>query len=133
MPIVSYLCSSPNPPPVPAVRVEGGNRRSDAYHELQPAIALPNYGHLVNVQRTFEEILEPLSGGALALSLQFSEIALRDLFTSIEYSDLPEKQYVMEQIEGFVSEADDAGLGLRTLGSEVGSVVDRFVDSLHHF
>lgn len=125
LPVASRFCDSPTPlilpSPVSNTPKKAGNRQDGS------GINLPDYGRLVSFQQTFEEILEPLSGGALALSLQFSEIVLHDLSIAVEYSELPGKLDLTGHINNFIIEAKAAESGLRKLGSEVGSVVDKFV------
>lgn len=125
LPVANLFCSAPKslalPSPGSAVNENAGDR------EGRSGIVLPDYGRLVSLQQTFEDILEPLSGGALALSLQFSKIVLHDLSITVENSDLPGKHDVTGYINNFNTEAGVAESGLRKLGSEVGSVVDRFV------
>lgn len=124
LPVANRFCSSPKSlvlhSPGSVVPENVGVR------EVRSGIVLPDYGRLVSLQQTFEEILEPLSGGALALSLQFSGIVLQDLAITVECSDLPGKDDVTGHINYFNMEAEVTESGLRKLGSEVGSVVDRF-------
>lgn len=89
--------------------------------------AIPDYPQLVHLQTKFEGILESSAGGALALDLQYSEMAVRDLGTMVKNSDLLDKEILGEKLEEFVYSAREAGVELLTLGSRVGSVVDRQV------
>lgn len=95
--------------------------------ESVQAISIPDYPKLIGLQTKFEGILESSSGGSLALDLQYSEMAVRDLATAVKNSDLHDKVILYEKLEEFVGSAIQAGVELRTLGSRVGGVVDGYV------
>lgn len=96
----------------------------------QRAGGAPDYLHLISLQQKFEEILDSSSDAGLAFSIQFSEVALRDLASVVAHSQLPDKMSLSTQINAFVTACKGATSSLRKLESRVGGAIDKCVVSL---
>lgn len=124
-PVAGWFChargvDAPIPPPLTRAQIKD-------QHINQTPTDIPDYHHLVTLQKQFEDIVKPSAGASLSLSVQFSEVALRDLSITVMNSRLPDRLKLSTQLRGFVSDCEAARRSVSQLGSRVGSAVDRFV------
>ncbi|KAL9600462.1 MAG: hypothetical protein Q9179_003208 [Wetmoreana sp. 5 TL-2023] len=86
------------------------------------------FDRLVNVQNSFETILEESAGGVtLPLDMKRSETSLRDLRTIIRYSNLRSKNEFVFEFNGFIETAGIASSDLQKFNSHVGRAVDNIL------
>ena len=86
------------------------------------------FDQLANVQSHFEAILEESAGGVtLPLDMKRSETSLRDLRTIIRYGNLPSKNELVFEFNGFIETAGIASSDLQKFNSHVGRAVDNIL------
>ncbi|KAL8732720.1 MAG: hypothetical protein Q9181_003849 [Wetmoreana brouardii] len=86
------------------------------------------FDQLINVQNSFEAILEESAGGVtLPLNMKRSETSLRDLRTIIRYSNLRSKNELVFEFNGFIETAGIASSDLQKFNSHVGRAVDNIL------
>ncbi|KAL8874104.1 MAG: hypothetical protein Q9174_000508 [Haloplaca sp. 1 TL-2023] len=86
------------------------------------------FERLINVQSHFEAILEESAGGVtLPLDMKRSETSLRDLRTIIRYGNLPSKNELVFEFNGFIETAGIASSDLQKFNSHVGRAVDNIL------
>jgi len=84
-----------------------------------------DFPKLINLQASFEDILENSAGGnSMALDLKNSEVAVRDLSMLVRVSKLVNREELSERLDDFVQSAKQASRGLTRFGSRVNGVVD---------
>ena len=84
-----------------------------------------DFPRLINLQASFEDILENSAGGnSMALDLKNSEAAVRDLSMLVRVSKLVNRDELSERLDDFVQTAKQASRGLTRFGSKVNGVVD---------
>lgn len=84
-----------------------------------------DFPRLINLQASFEDILENSAGGnSMALDLKNSEAAVRDLSMLVRVSRLVNRDELSERLDDFVQTAKQASRGLTRFGSKVNGVVD---------
>ena len=87
-----------------------------------------DFPKLINLQASFEDILENSAGGnSMALDLKNSEVAVRDLSMLVRVSRLVNKDELSERLDDFVQSAKQASRGLTRFGSRVNGVVDNLL------
>ncbi|KDQ19134.1 hypothetical protein BOTBODRAFT_171079 [Botryobasidium botryosum FD-172 SS1] len=89
--------------------------------------ALPDFREFLQLQTGLEGLLEASSAASLALELKKSELAIRDLITPVNLSDLKCKDTLVPELARFVVDAQDVGLSLQQLGAQVGGTVDSII------
>ncbi|KAL8663064.1 MAG: hypothetical protein Q9202_004204 [Teloschistes flavicans] len=86
------------------------------------------FDQLVSVQNQFDAILEESAGGiTLPLDMKRSETSLRDLRTIIRFSNLPSKNELVYEFNGFIETAGIASSDLQKFNSHVGRGVDNIL------
>jgi hypothetical protein len=99
------------------------------------------FDELMNVQGQFEKVLEDSSQGvSIPLEMKRSEASVRDLRTMVKYSDLPARDELVYEFDGYVETVRAIANDLTTFNTHVGSAVDsvisinrwtsRYIDSL---
>ncbi|CAZ85127.1 unnamed protein product [Tuber melanosporum] len=84
-----------------------------------------DFPKLINLQASFEDILESSAGGSsMALDLKNSEVAVRDLSMLVRASKLVNRNELSEKLDDFVQTAKQTSRGLTRFGSRVNGVVD---------
>ncbi|KAG0640912.1 hypothetical protein HOY80DRAFT_883988 [Tuber brumale] len=84
-----------------------------------------DFPKLINLQASFEDILESSSGGSsMALDLKNSEVAVRDLSMLVRASKLVNRNELSERLDDFVQTAKQTSRSLTRFGSRVNGVVD---------
>ncbi|RPB04507.1 hypothetical protein L873DRAFT_1666644 [Choiromyces venosus 120613-1] len=87
-----------------------------------------DFPKLINLQASFEDILENSAGGSsMALDLKNSEVAVRDLSMLVRVSKLVNKDELSEKLDDFVHTAKQTSRGLTRFGSRVNGVVDNLL------
>lgn len=84
-----------------------------------------HFDQLMNVQSKFEEVLEQSAGGvSLPLDMKRGEASIRDLRQVVRFSNLPSKNELVLEFDGFVETARMASYDLQKFNSHVGRAVD---------
>ncbi|PWW75053.1 hypothetical protein C7212DRAFT_205809, partial [Tuber magnatum] len=87
-----------------------------------------DFPKLINLQASFEDILENSAGGSsMALDLKNSEVAVRDLSMLVRVSKLVNRDELSERLDDFVQTAKQTSRGLTRFGSRVNGVVDNLL------
>jgi hypothetical protein len=88
----------------------------------------PEFDKLVITQSTFEDVLQnSVNHAALPAVMKHSEIAVRDLRTSVKYSNLAKRNELMAEFDGFVQTAKLASDGLSKFNSRISRALDGIV------
>ncbi|CUS12068.1 unnamed protein product [Tuber aestivum] len=88
-------------------------------------ISQTDFPRLINLQASFEDILENSAGGSsMALDLKNSEVAVRDLSMLVRVSKLVNRDELSEKLDDFVQSAKQTSRSLTRFGSRVNGVVD---------
>ena len=83
------------------------------------------FDDLMTVQSQFEEVLEVSAGGAsLPLDMKRGEASIRDLRTLVRHSQLPSRNELGLEFDGFIETARIASFDLQKFNSHVGRGVD---------
>ena len=86
------------------------------------------FDDLMGVQSQFEQVLErSVDGVGLPLEMRRSETSVRDLRTLVRYSELPHKDELLQELDGFVQVAGQAARDLQYFNTHVGSAVDAVI------
>ncbi|KAK7962658.1 uncharacterized protein PG986_003483 [Apiospora aurea] len=99
------------------------------------------FDELMNVQSDFEKVLEDSSRGvSLPMEMKRAEASVRDLRTLIKYSDLPAREELVFEFDGYIDNVRMIATDLQTFNTHVGSAVDsvisinrwtsRYIDSI---
>jgi hypothetical protein len=99
------------------------------------------FDELMNVQAHFEKILEDSARGvSLPMEMKRSEASVRDLRTMVKYSDLPARDELLYEFDGYIESVRAISNDLQTFNTHVGSAVDsvisinrwtsRYIDSI---
>ncbi|KAI1496924.1 hypothetical protein F5X99DRAFT_398660 [Biscogniauxia marginata] len=122
------LIELPFCPDVPPIR--GGNG--------SPPV---EFDELMNVQSQFEKVLEDSAQGvSLPMEMKRSEASVRDLRTMVKYSDLPARDELVYEFDGYIDTVRTISNDLQSFNTHVGSAVDsvisinrwtsRYIDSI---
>ncbi|KAL2127721.1 hypothetical protein VTI74DRAFT_10265 [Chaetomium olivicolor] len=80
---------------------------------------------LMRVQDQFEQVLEKSAQGvSLPIEIKRSEISIRDLRTTVRYSDLVDKDVLVLELDGFIETAGAASDDVQKFNTHVSSAVD---------
>lgn len=99
------------------------------------------FDELMNVQSNFEKVLEDSAKGvSLPMEMKRAEASVRDLRTLIKYSDLPAREELVYEFDGYIDNVRIIATDLQTFNTHVGSAVDsvisinrwtsRYIDSI---
>ncbi|KAI0473636.1 hypothetical protein GGR56DRAFT_648358 [Xylariaceae sp. FL0804] len=99
------------------------------------------FDELMNVQSQFEKVLEDSAAGvSLPMEMKRTEASVRDLRTMVKYSDLPSRQELVYEFDGYIDRVRQISSDLQTFNTHVGSAVDsvisinrwtsRYIDSI---
>jgi hypothetical protein len=95
--------------------------------------AAPEFEDLMNVQSSFEDILQSTAqGSVLPLEMKRSEASIRDLKYVVTYSNLPSKGELVYEFQGFIDVARQAAADLIKFNSKVGRAVDHIISTNKH-
>lgn len=96
-------------------------------HELSgPA----EFDKLVEAQSSFEDVLAASATGAfLPFEMKSSEASIRDLKHVVQYSQLPSRQSIVFEFEGFIETARQASNDLSRFNSRIGRAVDHILST----
>ena len=90
----------------------------------------PEFGDLMELQSSFEEILQNTAQGSqLPIEMKQSEASVRDLKYVVMYSNLPSKNELVYEFEGFIDLAKQASGDLIKFNSKVGRAVDIIINT----
>ncbi|KAE9383168.1 hypothetical protein BT96DRAFT_844466 [Gymnopus androsaceus JB14] len=86
----------------------------------------PDFPRLMDAQTiTFEQLLDNSVGGSgLSLEIKKAEMAVVDLITLVEYSELSNRQILVESLTLFTEDARLTGRGLQIFVAKVAGAVD---------
>ncbi|KAJ4312778.1 hypothetical protein N0V84_009755 [Fusarium piperis] len=86
------------------------------------------FDELMRVQSKFEQVLEKSADGvSLPFEMKRSEMAIRDLRTLIRYSDLPRREELVHEFDGYIDIARQSATDLQKFNTHVGSSVDAII------
>ncbi|KAF2970439.1 hypothetical protein GQX73_g3101 [Xylaria multiplex] len=99
------------------------------------------FDELMNVQSQFEQVLEDSAQGvSLPMDMKRTEASVRDLRTVIKYSDLPAREELVYEFDGYIETVRQIVDDLQAFNTHVGGAVDsvisinrwtsRFIDSV---
>ncbi|KAI1322448.1 hypothetical protein F5Y16DRAFT_413253 [Xylariaceae sp. FL0255] len=99
------------------------------------------FDELMDVQSQFEKVLEDsASGVSLPMEMKRSETSVRDLRTMVKYSDLPSRDELVYEFDGYIDSVRQISTDLQSFNTHVGSAVDsvisinrwtsRYIDSI---
>lgn len=90
----------------------------------------PEFDQLVTVQGSFEDVLSSASSYAfLPIDMKRSEASIRDLKHVVQYSNLPSRNELVFEFEGFIEMAQQAGFDLTKFNSHVGRALDHITST----
>lgn len=93
-----------------------------------PADQSVEFDGLMNVQERFEEVLEKSAQGiSLPFEMKRSEVSVRDLRTTVRYSNIHNKEELVLEFDGFIDAARRATNDLQRFNTHVGSAVDSVI------
>jgi hypothetical protein len=88
------------------------------------------FGKLIQAQDAFQDVLAGTSVGAnLPLDMKRSEASIRDLKHVVQYSNLPSKNELVYEFEGFIDTARQASQDLSRFNSRIGRAVDHILST----
>lgn len=94
--------------------------------------ATPEFNSLMEVQGHFEGILEDSHNGLnLPYDMRKSESSIRDLRTVIRYAEIPSRNELLHEFDGFIETARIASGDLQKFNSHVGRGVDIVLGTAH--
>ncbi|CAJ2500653.1 Uu.00g035060.m01.CDS01 [Anthostomella pinea] len=86
------------------------------------------FDDLVTAQDQFEKVLEEAASGvSLPMELKRSEASVRDLRTVIRFSDLPGREELVYEFDGYIDTIRVISADLQTFNTHVGSSVDSVI------
>lgn len=99
------------------------------------------FDELMNVQSQFEKVLEDSAQGvSLPMDMKRAEASVRDLRTMVKYSDLPSREELVLEFDGYIDAVRQIVNGLQAFNTHVGGAVDsvisinrwtsRYIDSI---
>ncbi|KAK6859790.1 hypothetical protein PG990_012907 [Apiospora arundinis] len=99
------------------------------------------FDELMNVQSDFEKVLEDSARGvSLPMEMKRAEASVRDLRTLVKYSDIPARDELVYEFDGYIDNVRIIATDLQTFNTHVGSAVDsvisinrwtsRYIDSI---
>ncbi|KAK8008986.1 hypothetical protein PG991_011537 [Apiospora marii] len=99
------------------------------------------FDELMNVQSNFEKVLEDSAKGvSLPMEMKRAEASVRDLRTLIKHSDLPGREELVYEFDGYIDNVRTIATDLQTFNTHVGGAVDsvisinrwtsRYIDSI---
>jgi hypothetical protein len=99
------------------------------------------FDELMNVQSQFEKVLEDSAYGvSLPMEMKRAEASVRDLRTMVKYSELPIRDELVYEFDGYISSVRQISNDLQSFNTHVGSAVDsvisinrwtsRYIDSI---
>jgi hypothetical protein len=88
------------------------------------------FDKLVDAQSQFEDVLAASASGAfLSIEMKSSEAGIRDLKHVVQYSNLPSKNELVLEFEGFVDTARMASNDLSKFNSRIGRALDHILST----
>jgi hypothetical protein len=88
------------------------------------------FDKLVDAQSQFEDVLAASASGAfLSIEMKSSEAGIRDLKHVVQYSNLPSKNELVLEFEGFVDTARMASNDLSRFNSRIGRALDHILST----
>ncbi|KAJ3572792.1 hypothetical protein NPX13_g4926 [Xylaria arbuscula] len=99
------------------------------------------FDELMNVQSQFEKVLEDSAQGvSLPMDMKRAEASVRDLRTLVKYSDLPSREELVLEFDGYINSIRSIVNDLQSFNTHVGGAVDsvisinrwtsRYIDSI---
>ncbi|ORY57216.1 uncharacterized protein BCR38DRAFT_449934 [Pseudomassariella vexata] len=99
------------------------------------------FDELMSVQAQFEKVLEDSAQGvSLPMEMKRAEASVRDLRTLVKFSDLPAREELVYEFDGYIDTVRTIATDLQRFNTHVGSVVDsviainrfttRYIDSI---
>ncbi len=99
------------------------------------------FDELMNVQLKFEKVLEDSAQGiSLPMDMKRAEASVRDLRTMVKYSDLPAREELVYEFDGYIDSVRRIVNDLQSFNTHVGGAVDsvisinrwtsRYIDSI---
>lgn len=86
------------------------------------------FDDLMTVQGQFERVLEKSAEGvSLPLEMKRSESSIRDLRTMVRYSELPAREELAQEFDGYIDAARSSTSELQRFNARVGSAVDSII------
>ncbi|KAI1074290.1 hypothetical protein F5B20DRAFT_564029 [Whalleya microplaca] len=86
------------------------------------------FSELMKVQAQFEKVLEDSAKGvSLPLEMKRTEIDVRDIRTSVQYSELPGREELVYEFDNYIEIVRTASNDLQTFNTHVGSAVDSVI------
>ncbi|KAI9708327.1 MAG: hypothetical protein M1820_004031 [Bogoriella megaspora] len=98
----------------------------------EAATAPAEFEDLVTLQSAFEEVLESSSSSvasALPMDMKRSEASIRDLKHVVQHSNLPSRNELVFEFQGFIDTARAASSDLTRFGSRIGRAVDKIIST----
>ncbi|KAI1152285.1 hypothetical protein F4825DRAFT_419284 [Nemania diffusa] len=87
------------------------------------------FNELMNAQSQFEQVLEVSSQGiSLPLEMKRSEASVRDLRTVVKYSELPGREELVYEFDGYIETTRKIINDLQSFNTHVGGAVDSVVN-----
>ncbi|KAI3322959.1 hypothetical protein HD806DRAFT_499744 [Xylariaceae sp. AK1471] len=97
----------------------------DAQDRAQPI----EFDGLMNVQSQFEKVLQDsASGVSIPMDMKRAEASVRDLRTMVKYSDLPARDELVYEFDGYISTVRQISNDLQSFNTHVGSAVDSVIN-----
>ncbi|TGJ88271.1 hypothetical protein E0Z10_g445 [Xylaria hypoxylon] len=99
------------------------------------------FDELMNAQSQFEQVLEDSARGvSLPMEMKMTESSVRDLRTVVKYSDLPAREELVYEFDGYIESVRQIVDDLQSFNTHVGGAVDsvisinrwtsRYIDSI---
>ncbi|KAI1264959.1 hypothetical protein F5Y18DRAFT_71708 [Xylariaceae sp. FL1019] len=86
------------------------------------------FQELMSTQDKFEKVLEDSAQGvSLPMDMKRSEASVRDLRTMVKYSDLPSRDELVFEFDGYVDTVRQVSSDLQSFNTHVGSAVDNVI------
>ncbi|KAM0441032.1 hypothetical protein ACHAPT_000337 [Fusarium lateritium] len=86
------------------------------------------FDELMGVQSKFEQVLEKSADGvSLPFEMKRSEMAIRDLRTLVRHSELPRREELVLEFDGYIDTARQSASDLQKFNTHVGSAVDAII------
>ncbi|KAI0599876.1 hypothetical protein F4775DRAFT_548658 [Biscogniauxia sp. FL1348] len=86
------------------------------------------FDELMTVQSQFEKVLEDSAQGvSLPMEMKRSEASVRDLRTMVRFSDLPARDELVYEFDGYIETVRAVASDLQTFNTHVGSAVDSVI------
>ncbi|KAF2100753.1 hypothetical protein NA57DRAFT_36449 [Rhizodiscina lignyota] len=97
---------------------------------VQKHAGAPEFDRLMAVQTQVDEVLANTAEYAsLPLDMKRSESSIRDLKHIVRYSDLPSRNELVFEFEGFIETAKQASWDLTKFNAQIGTAVDRILST----